>query len=78
MTEFYCGGVVAVVLVFLSMEIQKNPSGIEFRRYVSGFFFVGSSSTDPWVLHINLLGFETCLLRDQRRRGVSSLLLSRR
>ena len=42
------------------------------------FLFVGSSSTDPWVLDINLLAFETCLLRGQRGRGLSSLLLSRR
>ena len=60
------------------METQKNPRGIESRRYVSGFFLVGSSSTHPWVLHINLLSFETCMVRDQKGRGVSSLLLSRR
>ena len=77
MTEFCCGGVVVVVLVFLSMEIQKNPSGIESRRYV-WFLFVGSSSTDPWILHINLLAFETCFLRNQRGIRVRSLLLSRR
>ena len=70
MTEFYCGGVVVVVFSFLSMETQKNPSGIESRRYVYGFFLVGSSSTDPWVLHINLLAFETCFA--QRPKGKRS------
>ena len=77
MTEYYCGGVVAVVLVFYPWKSKKILVVLKVED-VSGFFFVGSSSTDPWVLHINLLGFETCLLRDQSGRGVSSLLLSRR
>ena len=52
MIEFYCGGVVVVVLLLYPWKPRKILQLLS-RSYDSGFLFVGCCSTDPWVLHIN-------------------------